>query len=311
MSMDLHVILGTGPVGCWTARALDAMGHQVKAVNRTGLRPSLMRKSIDVVALDASDPEALTRFAAGASVIYQALNPSYHQWAQYFPALQAAAIAAADATGARYISIDNLYMYDSSATMTETSPIAPRSTKGELRARMADELMEAHELGTIRAAVLRSSDYYGPGVVQSAMAERVFGNLVAGKKAQVLGSATTPHSFAYIEDVGRAAAVLGTSEEALGGIWMSPHAPARTQGEMVEKACTALGVPLRMSVVSPMMLRLAGLTSLDAREMVEMAYEFTDPFVVDSTKIQRAFALTPTPIDVAIERTARWYKERA
>ena len=33
-----------------------------------------------------------------------------------------------------------------------------------------------------------------------------FGNLVAGQKAQICGSARLPHSFAYIEDVGRAAA---------------------------------------------------------------------------------------------------------
>ena len=34
------------------------------------------------------------------------------------------------------------------------------------------------------------------------MGRMVFGNLVAGKKAQLSGSATQPHSFAYIEDVG-------------------------------------------------------------------------------------------------------------
>ena len=40
------------------------------------------------------------------------------------------------------------------------------------------------------------------------MGELVFGNLVAGKKAQVGGSVEMPHSWAYIEDVGRAAAIL-------------------------------------------------------------------------------------------------------
>lgn len=44
--------------------------------------------------------------------------------------------------------------------------------------------------------------------------------------------------------------------------------------------------------------------------MVEMTYEFTEPFVVDSTRIQRRFALTPTPVDVGIARTVRWYIER-
>ena len=34
MAPDLHVIFGTGPVGCWTARALRGQGKQVRAVNK-------------------------------------------------------------------------------------------------------------------------------------------------------------------------------------------------------------------------------------------------------------------------------------
>lgn len=310
MSMSLHVVLGTGPVGCWTARALCDMGHSVRAVNRSGRRPALMPIEVQIVAADAADPDAMIDAADQCSVIYQALNPPYHQWHELFPALQSAALDAAHATHARFVSIENLYMYDSSGVMTEDSPVSPRSRKGALRARMAEDLWAAHELGDVRVAALRSSDYYGPGVVMSALSERVFGNLLAKKKAQVLGSATQPHSWAYIEDVGRAAAMLGTSEDALGHTWIAPHDSPRTQGAMVEKAGKALGVPARLSVVSPLLLRLAGLFDPGAREMVEMAYEFTEPFVVDSTRIQRAFALSATPVDVGIERTARWYTDR-
>ena len=55
MSGGLHLIFGTGPVGTWTARALREMGHQVRAVNRTGTRPALMPAEVDIVAADASD----------------------------------------------------------------------------------------------------------------------------------------------------------------------------------------------------------------------------------------------------------------
>ena len=41
-----------------------------------------------------------------ASVVYQALNPPYHQWHEFFPGLQAGALAAAKAAGARYVSIE-------------------------------------------------------------------------------------------------------------------------------------------------------------------------------------------------------------
>jgi nucleoside-diphosphate-sugar epimerase len=201
-------------------------------------------------------------------------------------------------------------MYDSSEVITEESQIAPVSRKGELRRRMAEEVMAADAAGEVCAAVLRSSDYYGPGVIASALGERVLGNLVAGKKAQVGGSLTQLHSFAYIEDVGRAAAELGVRDDVLGRVWIAPHAPARTQGQMVEAACKLLGIPTAVSAVSPLVMRLAGLFSPGAKESVEMMSEFTQPFVVDSSRIERELGLRATPVADALEQTVLWYKER-
>lgn len=195
--------------------------------------------------------------------------------------------------------------------MTEDSPIFPQSKKGELRAQMAEVVLAAHQQGDIQATVLRSSDYYGLGVLGSALGEMVFGNLVAGKKAQVGSSAAVPHSFAYIEDVGRAAVAIGTRDEALGKVWIAPHAIAHTQDEMVEMACQLLGKETQMTVVSPMMMRLVGLFIPGARASVEMMYEFTEPFVVDSSRIQQTFGLEPTPVAVGIGRTVNWYRQHA
>ena len=310
MPADLHVIFGTGPVGCWTARALRSQGHAVRAVNRSGSRPGLMPADVEMARADVADTAQATAAATGASVVYQALNPPYHRWHQLFPALQAAALVAAKTANARYVSIENLYMYDSAHPMTETSPVSPASRKGALRQKMAEDVMAAHARGEVRATALRSSDYYGPGVLGSALGERVFGHLVAGRKAQLLGSTTMPHSFAYIEDVGLAAATLGTHDKALGQAWIAPHAPARTQGQMVEEACRVLGVEPRMTAVSPLMMRLAGLFVPEARASVEMLYEFTAPFVVDSSRIEGEFGLSATPVPDAIERTMAWYRSR-
>ena len=45
-----HVIFGTGPVGCWTARALRAMDIPVRAINRSGKRPDLMPENVEMMA---------------------------------------------------------------------------------------------------------------------------------------------------------------------------------------------------------------------------------------------------------------------
>ncbi len=308
---SLHVIFGTGPVGCWIARSLREMDLPVRAVNRSGKRPALMPADVEIVKADVADPQQAIQAAQGAAVIYQALNPPYHQWHEFFPGLQSGAMAAAKATGARYVSVDNLYMYDSSHPINEDSPQTPKAKKGELRKKMGEEVLAAHLSGEIQSAILRSSDYYGPGVEGSAMGELVFGNLAAGKKAQVGGSDKMPHSWAYIEDVGKAAALLGTRAEALGKVWIAPHAAPVTQGDMIRMAAAELGVEPKYTVLGTFMMWLGGLFIPAAKASVEMLYEFNAPFVVDSRKFEQAFGLQATPIAEGINATAAWYKSHA
>jgi len=311
MAEPLHVILGTGPVGIWTARALREMGYQVRAVNRSGKRPGLMPAEVEIVAADVSNLQPAIDAARGADVVYQALNPPYDKWAELFPPLQRAALEAARTAGARYVSIDNLYGYGPvSGTLTETTPPSPNSKKGRLRLAMTREVLEAHARGDVRATILQSSDYYGPGVTMSQFGERAFRPMLAGKAAELVGNADMAHSYAYIEDVGRAAAALGTRAEAIGRVWFAPHGPAVTQRAMVEEACRQLGIEPRVRVMGPLMMRLGGLFIPAARESVEMLYQFMEPFIVSSAAIESAFGLAPTPATEGLRRTLQWYRDR-
>jgi nucleoside-diphosphate-sugar epimerase len=307
---DLHVVFGTGPAGTWTARALTEGGHSVRVVNRSGGRPELMPADAEVVAVtDAADPEQAIAAAKGATVVYQCLNPPYSKWSELFPGLQRGVVSAAKRTGARYVSLENLYMYGRvRGSITEESPIAPISRKGTVRARMSEELRLLHEAGELEVVVGRAADYYGPGVTASALGERTFRPLVAGTPAELAGNADVPHSYAYIEDVGRGLATLGTQASAGGRVWMLPHAPARTGRETLAPAFGAAGVPERIRVVGALSLRLAGLFIAEAKESVEMLYEFTEPFEVDSSKITQAFGLAATPIEEGMRRTVAWWQ---
>ena len=104
-----HVVFGTGAIGLATMEALRARGETVRMVNRTGHAP--VPDDVEVVGGDASDPAFTTAAAAGARVVYQTLNPPYHQWEEQFPLLQAGVLAAAEAHGARMVSMENVYMY--------------------------------------------------------------------------------------------------------------------------------------------------------------------------------------------------------
>ena len=60
---------------------------------------------------------------------------------------------------------------------------------------------------------------------------------------------------------------------------------------MVAGICRELGREPSLSVISPTMMRLAGLFSPGAKETVEMLYEFTQPFVVDASRSERELGL--------------------
>jgi uncharacterized protein YbjT (DUF2867 family) len=66
---------------------------------------------VEVVGGDANDPAFTVEVARGARVVYQTLNPPYAHWGEQFPGLQAGMLAAAQDSGARFVSMDNVYMY--------------------------------------------------------------------------------------------------------------------------------------------------------------------------------------------------------
>ena len=75
-----HVVLGAGAVGLAIAEALVRRGESVRVVNRSGLREPMA--GVQSVTGDITDPAFAAAAATGARVIYQALNPPYHRWAQ-------------------------------------------------------------------------------------------------------------------------------------------------------------------------------------------------------------------------------------
>jgi nucleoside-diphosphate-sugar epimerase len=179
---------------------------------------------------------------------------------------------------------------------------------------MHHDVMARHQQGDVQATVLRASDFYGPGVTVSAMGERVFGNLVKGKPAQVLVRADCPHSFAFIGDVGKAMATLGLADAGQptwGKVWLAPHAAAHTQQALVGQACALLGMQPKLSVVKPWLLQLVGLFNADAKASVEMLYQFEQPFVVDSRRFENAFGMRATPMLESIAHKVAWYKTHA
>jgi len=168
---ELHVVLGTGPVGQRTAAALVAAGKRVRATNRSGTRPEFLPAEAELVRLaDASSAEQVASAIAGASVVYVCLNPTYTKWPELFPPMQAAVLSAARKVGTRLVVMENLYgLGHVTGAMTESTPLNPNSRKGEVRAQMTRDLLAASAREELEVAIGRASDYYGPGAMNSAI----------------------------------------------------------------------------------------------------------------------------------------------
>ncbi|HWM00711.1 MAG TPA: NAD-dependent epimerase/dehydratase family protein [Actinophytocola sp.] len=317
-----HVIFGTGAIGLATFDALRRRGETVRLVNRTGRArlPDNTRvgagDDVEVVGGDASDPAFTTAVARGAAVVYQTLNPPYDQWTAQFPALQAGVLAAAEVTGARLVSMENVYMYGRPAgrPLTETRAHDAHTMKGQLRGRMAYDLLAAHHAGRVEVAIGRASDYFGPrGGAQSNLGDRVFPAALAGKTATVLGDPDQPHTYTYIPDIGEGLAVLGEHPDAPGDVWHLPNDPdTRTTRQLVDTIYRLAGRPrTKLRTVPPLLLRAIALANPTIRELLEMRYQFAEPFIVHSNKITTRLGVTATPLDQAVADTLDTYRHRA
>jgi nucleoside-diphosphate-sugar epimerase len=296
--MSRHVVLGaSGVIGRETVAALVGGGHEVSAVTRTA---RAAQDGATPVSADLLDRASALRAVKGAEVAYLTVGVPYSAkaWQRDWPPILANTIDACLAAGARLVYFDNVYAYGRvTAPMTEATPIRPSSKKGELRAALLRMLEAAARERGLEYTIGRSADFYGPGAGTSVFNGFAIDKVVAGKPLTWLFDASQPHSMTYTPDAGRALAVLGTDDRARGRSWHLPTAPALSGEEYLRLAS---GGALRHKTMSAGMMRFGGLFVPVARETVEMAYQYTAPYVFESRAFEQTFGMTPTPYEEGI-----------
>jgi hypothetical protein len=86
---------------------------------------------------------------------------------------------------------------------------------------------------------------------------------------------------------GRSMAVLGEHLNAPGQVWHLPNDPdTRTTRQLADIIFRLAGqLRARVRQISPLVVRIASLANRTMRELLEMQYQFEEPFIVDSHKI--------------------------
>jgi nucleoside-diphosphate-sugar epimerase len=210
------------------------------------------------------------------------------------------------------VSLENLYGYGptNGRAMTEDLPLVATTSKGRTRAQMTRELVAAADAGRVRFAIGRASDFFGAGVRESTVGERVFARAVAGKKAEFLGDPDRPHTYSYVPDVAAGLATLGTDARSIGRVWHLPGPETVTTREFVDLVGAEVGHRVGIRTMPRFAVRALGLVSPMMRALAEMAYEFEEPFVLDTSRYESTFGRGGTPLATAIARTVAWYRDQ-
>lgn len=305
-----HVILGTGAIGRATAEELVRRGEQVRMVNRSG-KMDETPAGVQVVASDLYDPVNVREVTRGAKVVYQSAQPPYNQWTTKFPLLQKSILDGLTGSDLKLVLVENVYMYGETdgKAFSEEAPHNAHTRKGRVRGEISNAAFAAHNQGRVRVTAARGGNFFGPWGTDSTMGARAFYPLLHGKPAQLIGRTDLPHTHTYVKDFGRALVVLGEREEADGEVWHVPNdQPEMTQGELVRLFAEEAGVEPKMSSMGKLMMSIGGLFIPEAKETVEMMYEFEKPFIIDSRKFENTFGRKATPIGEAIRETVAWYR---
>lgn len=312
-SPPLHVVFGAGQIGRRLAAELLDRGLRVRLVQRGAPRPA--RDGLAWHRADATDAAAAAEAARGAAVVYDCTNPAaYHRWDTLLLPLKRGVREAAARAGARLVVLDNLYMYGrppSGAPFDEDTPLAPCSRKGELRALLARELLEAHARGDVRATSGRASDFFGPGVGNALLGERFAARVLAGKPLEMGGDPDLPHAYSYAPDVARGLAALGADAAADGRVWHLPVAWTGTTRALVTEVAAALGRAGAVRSAPDWLLRVLGLLDPAIGAAAEMTYQWKVPYVPDDRRFRAAFGVEPTTPERAVAETAAWIRSLA
>lgn len=292
----MQTILGsTGVIGRGLARELKHYTDCVRLVSRS---PQKINDNDELMSADITDAGQTFSAVEGSDVVYLTAGLKYDVriWAEQWPKIMDNVIRACKKHGARLVFFDNVYMYGRVyGWMTEETPFNPVSRKGEIRAQIAQRLIDEYRSDSLDAVIVRSADFYGPGAATSVFNLLALDRLKNNKSAQWLFNADMPHSMTYSSDAARATAIIGNTIEAYNQTWHLPTDHNALSGkEYIGIASELLGVEPSLQVLKMWQIKLAGIFDRTIKELPELSYQNEYAYLFDSSKFEKHFKIKPT-----------------
>jgi nucleoside-diphosphate-sugar epimerase len=194
--MSKTAIFGaTGAIGQSIAAALRAIEQPYRVVGRshTALQNQYGADLLaEIVTWNPDDPDSVREAAQGIETIVYTVGLPYTDF-RLHPILMQKTLAGAIAAGVKQLLlIGTIYPCGRPQTdrVREDHPREPHTFKGQMRKEQEDVLLAADAAGSIRGAILRLPDFYGPNVELSFL-HSAFQAAVTGKQAQLIGPITS------------------------------------------------------------------------------------------------------------------------
>jgi len=198
----MQTILGAGGViGDELAKHLTAYTDRIRIVSRN---PKKVNDTDETFSADLTDPNQVSEAIKGSEVTYLVVGLKYEikVWRELWPKIMSNVIEACKKHQSKLVFFDNVYMYGKvDGIMTEETPVNPCSKKGEIRAQIAEMLLNEVKSGNLDALIARAADFYGPNVKNSIPEGLIIQNLKKGKRPQVFCSCTRRTFHKYLSSV--------------------------------------------------------------------------------------------------------------
>ncbi|HSQ45056.1 MAG TPA: NAD-dependent epimerase/dehydratase family protein [Ginsengibacter sp.] len=305
----MYTILGAGGT---IANEFSKVLFQNNIAHTLVNRNSKSINGAHIKSADISNANETDEVVKGSSIVLLSAGLQYdiRVWNEKWPAIMTNAINACKKHNAKLIFFDNVYMLGKvTGARTEATPYNPVSKKGELRAKIATQLMEEAKAGNLTAMIARAADFYGPNCNTSLLNLLVFDKMAKGKKAQWMVNDKVAHSFTFTPDCGQALWMLSQNENAWNQIWHMPTvAPALTGKEIISLAAKIFNAPGKDFIIGKGMIAMLGIFMRLMYEMKEMLYQYDSEYIFDSTKFNKAFNFQPTTYKEGFEIIAATYK---
>lgn len=287
----MQTILGSGGIISQEASfCLSEFSEKIRQVSRS---PKKVNDTDQVFPANLKSESEVRQAVKGSDIVYLTVGLPYDSsiWQENWPIIMRNTINACKEHQAKLVFFDNVYMYGKvEGWMTEETPYNPCSKKGEVRAQIAQMLQDEMSKKNIKALIARSADFYGPKAANTYITPMIFDKLKNGKKPQLMISPDTKHSYTFTPDAARSMVLLGNTDEAYGQTWHLPTDKNALRGvELIELAAEIFNTKSHYSVLSPLMIKIAGWFSPVIKETQEMLYQFKYDYLFDSTKFNDRF----------------------